>query len=83
MSIKPGATIPTLHVGMLFSTSCWSTDPHRLPYVQYLHTGANTIWCVEFITALQFVFIIMIAGTDIMAEEFLLVMPFYNFNSNN
>ncbi|PVD21057.1 hypothetical protein C0Q70_19223 [Pomacea canaliculata] len=39
-----GATIPTLHVGMLFSTSCWSTDPHRLPYVQYLHTGANTIW---------------------------------------
>ncbi|XP_076449622.1 protein Jumonji-like isoform X3 [Babylonia areolata] len=39
-----GATIPTLHVGMLFSTSCWSTDPHRLPYVQYLHSGASTVW---------------------------------------
>ncbi|XP_070200215.1 protein Jumonji-like isoform X1 [Littorina saxatilis] len=39
-----GTTIPTLHVGMLFSASCWSTDPHRLPYVQYLHSGANTIW---------------------------------------
>ncbi|KAL8608414.1 hypothetical protein ACOMHN_002647 [Nucella lapillus] len=38
-----GTTIPTLHVGMLFSSSCWSTDPHRLPYVQYLHTGANTV----------------------------------------
>ncbi|CAL1546269.1 unnamed protein product [Lymnaea stagnalis] len=39
-----GITIPTLHMGMLFSTSCWSTDPHCLPYIQYLHTGADIIW---------------------------------------
>ncbi|XP_059149711.1 protein Jumonji-like [Physella acuta] len=39
-----GITIPTLHMGMLFSTSCWSTDPHSLPYIQYLHSGADIIW---------------------------------------
>ncbi|BFZ19254.1 hypothetical protein BsWGS_22293 [Bradybaena similaris] len=39
-----GVTIPTLHMNMLFSTSCWSADPHNLPYIQYLHTGAEIIW---------------------------------------
>ncbi|KAI8791058.1 serine-rich adhesin for platelets isoform X1, partial [Biomphalaria glabrata] len=39
-----GISIPTLHMGMLFSTSCWSTDPHCLPYIQYLHTGSDIIW---------------------------------------
>ncbi|XP_064610878.1 protein Jumonji-like [Liolophura sinensis] len=39
-----GVTIPTLHIGMLFTTSCWSTDLHLLPYIQYLHTGADTVW---------------------------------------
>ncbi|XP_067650755.1 protein Jumonji-like isoform X3 [Haliotis asinina] len=39
-----GATIPTLHIGMLFATSCWCTDVHHLPYIQYLHTGADIIW---------------------------------------
>ncbi|XP_071092493.1 protein Jumonji-like isoform X1 [Haliotis cracherodii] len=39
-----GATIPTLHIGMLFATSCWCTDVHHLPYIQYLHTGADIVW---------------------------------------
>ncbi|CAG5136039.1 unnamed protein product [Candidula unifasciata] len=39
-----GVSIPTLHMNMLFSTSCWSADPHNLPYIQYLHTGAEIIW---------------------------------------
>ncbi|CAH1780364.1 unnamed protein product [Owenia fusiformis] len=39
-----GLTVPTIHVGMLFSTSCWSTDPHLLPYVVYSHSGADVIW---------------------------------------
>ncbi|RUS79517.1 hypothetical protein EGW08_012715 [Elysia chlorotica] len=43
-----GVSIPTLHIGMLFSTSCWSSAPHGLPYIQYQHTGAPTIWhCVS------------------------------------
>jgi protein Jumonji len=45
-SIGPvmGATVPTLHVGMLFSASCWYRDPHGLPWIEYLHTGAEKIW---------------------------------------
>ncbi|XP_033754420.1 protein Jumonji-like isoform X2 [Pecten maximus] len=39
-----GVTVPTLHMGMAFTTSCWSTDIHRLPYIQYLHTEADTVW---------------------------------------
>ncbi|XP_058066123.1 platelet binding protein GspB [Anopheles bellator] len=39
-----GITIPTLHVGMLFSACCWYRDPHGLPWIEYLHTGANKIW---------------------------------------
>ncbi|ESO86517.1 hypothetical protein LOTGIDRAFT_235330 [Lottia gigantea] len=39
-----GTTIPTLHIGMLFATSCWSCNPHNLPYIQYLHTGADIVW---------------------------------------
>lgn len=39
-----GCTAPTLHVGMLFSTSCWYRDPHGLPWIDYLHTGADRIW---------------------------------------
>ncbi|XP_050300951.1 uncharacterized protein LOC126739349 [Anthonomus grandis grandis] len=39
-----GVTIPTLHVGMVFSACCWYRDPHGLPWVEYLHTGGNKIW---------------------------------------
>nr|XP_053650637.1 uncharacterized protein LOC128701105 [Cherax quadricarinatus] len=39
-----GVTAPTLHVGMLFSTVCWYRDPHSLPWIEYLHTGASKIW---------------------------------------
>ncbi|CAI9714889.1 protein Jumonji-like isoform X1 [Octopus vulgaris] len=40
----PGVTLPVLHIGMLFTTSCWSTSRHSLPYIHYLHTGADLIW---------------------------------------
>lgn len=39
-----GVTIPTLHLSMLYTTGCWYRDPHCLPWVEYLHTGANKIW---------------------------------------
>ncbi|KAF7271791.1 hypothetical protein GWI33_015375 [Rhynchophorus ferrugineus] len=39
-----GVTVPTLHVGMVFSTCCWYRDPHGLPWIEYLHTGGNKIW---------------------------------------
>ncbi|XP_062566870.1 uncharacterized protein LOC134229182 [Saccostrea cucullata] len=40
----PGVTVPTLHVGMLYTASCWSTDIHHLPYVQYLHGEGDIVW---------------------------------------
>ncbi|GAA6102367.1 protein Jumonji isoform X2 [Tachysurus ichikawai] len=40
----PGVTIPWLNIGMVFSTSCWSRDQNSLPYIDYLHTGADCIW---------------------------------------
>ncbi|KAG7499970.1 Jumonji isoform X2 [Solea senegalensis] len=40
----PGVTIPWLNIGMVYSTSCWSRDQNRLPYIDYLHTGADCIW---------------------------------------
>ncbi|TRY94328.1 hypothetical protein DNTS_016633 [Danionella cerebrum] len=40
----PGVTVPWLNIGMVFSTSCWSQDPNHLPYIDYLHTGADCIW---------------------------------------
>uniref|UniRef100_A0A671P4E1 Protein Jumonji n=1 Tax=Sinocyclocheilus anshuiensis TaxID=1608454 RepID=A0A671P4E1_9TELE len=40
----PGVTVPWLNIGMVFSTSCWSQDQNRLPYIDYLHTGADCIW---------------------------------------
>ncbi|XP_075962634.1 protein Jumonji isoform X3 [Anarhichas minor] len=40
----PGVTIPWLNIGMVFSTSCWSRDQNRLPFIDYLHTGADCIW---------------------------------------
>lgn len=43
-STQLGVTIPTLHVGMLFTTGCWYRDPHSLPWIEYLHTGASKIW---------------------------------------
>lgn len=45
-SIGPvtGVTVPTLHVGMLFSAVCWYRDPHGLPWIEYLHTGGRKIW---------------------------------------
>lgn len=39
-----GVTVPTLHVGMLFSACCWYRDPHGLPWIEYLHTGASKVW---------------------------------------
>ncbi|XP_014607161.1 PREDICTED: protein Jumonji [Polistes canadensis] len=39
-----GVTVPTLHVGMLFTACCWYRDPHGLPWIEYLHTGAKKIW---------------------------------------
>lgn len=43
----PGVTLPTLHISMLFSTGCWYSDPHQLPWIEYLHTGTEKIWyCV-------------------------------------
>ena len=42
-----GATVPTLHVGMVFTTYCWYRDPHGLPWTEYLHSstdGGNKIW---------------------------------------
>ncbi|XP_037299735.1 protein Jumonji isoform X3 [Manduca sexta] len=39
-----GVTSPTLHLGMLYSTSCWHRDPHGLPWVEYMHTGPRKIW---------------------------------------
>ncbi|XP_066155050.1 uncharacterized protein Jarid2 isoform X1 [Euwallacea fornicatus] len=39
-----GVTVPTLHVGMVFSACCWYRDPHGLPWVEYLHTGGTKIW---------------------------------------
>ncbi|CAD7082818.1 unnamed protein product [Hermetia illucens] len=39
-----GITVPTLHVGMLFSACCWYRDPHGLSWIEYLHTGASKIW---------------------------------------
>lgn len=45
-SIGPvaGVTVPTLHVGMLFSACCWYRDPHGLPWIEYLHTGGSKVW---------------------------------------
>ncbi|XP_067913833.1 protein Jumonji isoform X4 [Heterodontus francisci] len=39
-----GVTIPWLNIGMVFTTSCWSRDQNHLPYIDYLHTGADCIW---------------------------------------
>ena len=39
-----GVTVPTLHVGMLFTSCCWYRDPHGLPWIEYLHTGSAKIW---------------------------------------
>lgn len=39
-----GVTVPTLHVGMLFSACCWYRDPHGLPWIEYLHTGGSKVW---------------------------------------
>ncbi|XP_024084239.1 uncharacterized protein LOC106674103 [Cimex lectularius] len=39
-----GVTVPTLHVGMIFTACCWYRDPHSLPWIEYLHTGASKIW---------------------------------------
>ncbi|XP_045509505.1 protein Jumonji isoform X2 [Colias croceus] len=39
-----GMTVPTLHLSMVFSTSCWHRDPHGLPWIEYMHEGAEKIW---------------------------------------
>ena len=39
-----GVTVPTLNLGMLFTTNCWYRDPHGLPWIEYHHTGAPKIW---------------------------------------
>ncbi|XP_060726886.1 protein Jumonji isoform X1 [Tachysurus vachellii] len=43
-AVPAGVTIPWLNIGMVFSTSCWSRDQNSLPYIDYLHTGADCIW---------------------------------------
>ncbi|KAI8431188.1 hypothetical protein MSG28_001226 [Choristoneura fumiferana] len=42
-----GVTVPTLHLGMLFSTSCWHRDPHGLPWTEFMHSGPEKIWSVD------------------------------------
>ncbi|XP_048488603.1 protein Jumonji isoform X3 [Plutella xylostella] len=37
-------TVPTLHLGMLYSSSCWHRDPHGLPWTEFLHQGPDKIW---------------------------------------
>ena len=44
MGAVMGVTVPTLHVGMLFTTGCWYRDPHGLPWIEYNHTGASKVW---------------------------------------
>lgn len=39
-----GMTVPTIHMGMMFSACCWYKDPHGLPWIEYLHTGADKVW---------------------------------------
>ena len=39
-----GVTVPTLNVGMVFTSGCWYRDPHGLPWVEYHHTGAPKVW---------------------------------------
>ncbi|XP_026331932.1 protein Jumonji isoform X3 [Hyposmocoma kahamanoa] len=39
-----GVTVPTLHFGMVFATSCWHRDPHGLPWMEYMHEGSSKIW---------------------------------------
>jgi protein Jumonji len=39
-----GMTVPTIHMGMVFSACCWYKDPHGLPWIEYLHTGADKVW---------------------------------------
>ncbi|XP_038216833.1 protein Jumonji isoform X3 [Zerene cesonia] len=39
-----GMTVPTLHLAMVFSTSCWHRDPHGLPWIEYIHEGSEKIW---------------------------------------
>ncbi|XP_077982558.1 uncharacterized protein LOC144437489 [Glandiceps talaboti] len=41
---EPGVTVPWLKIGMLYSTEYWQVDPHALPIIEYLHTGADKIW---------------------------------------
>uniref|UniRef100_A0A8C1NAB1 Jumonji, AT rich interactive domain 2a n=1 Tax=Cyprinus carpio TaxID=7962 RepID=A0A8C1NAB1_CYPCA len=44
LCLHEGVTIPWLNIGMVFSTSCWCRDQNSLPYIDYLHTGADCIW---------------------------------------
>ncbi|XP_075990679.1 jumonji, AT rich interactive domain 2 isoform X2 [Anticarsia gemmatalis] len=39
-----GVTVPTLHLGMLFSTSCWHRDPHFVGWADYQHEGPTKVW---------------------------------------
>ncbi|CAN0337362.1 unnamed protein product [Lampetra planeri] len=39
-----GVTVPWLNIGMIYSTSSWAQDPHLLPSIDFLHTGADKIW---------------------------------------
>ncbi|CAK1540679.1 unnamed protein product [Leptosia nina] len=39
-----GMTVPTMHLGMVFSTSCLHRDPHGLPWIEYMHEGADRVW---------------------------------------
>ncbi len=55
-----GVTVPTLNVGMVFTSGCWYRDPHGLPWVEYHHTGSPKVWysvpdshSIAFYTAMQ------------------------------
>ncbi|XP_060569806.1 protein Jumonji-like isoform X2 [Ruditapes philippinarum] len=44
LGLIAGVTVPTLHIGMLYTTKCLSCNGHNLPTVQYLHQGPGLVW---------------------------------------
>ncbi|KAJ8736777.1 hypothetical protein PYW07_000048 [Mythimna separata] len=39
-----GVTMPTLLIGMVFSTSCWHKDPHKVAWNEYQSKGPTRVW---------------------------------------
>ncbi|XP_053402406.1 protein Jumonji-like isoform X2 [Mercenaria mercenaria] len=44
LGLIAGVTVPTLHIGMLYTSKCLSCNGHNLPTVQYLHQGPGLVW---------------------------------------